>query len=213
MQVTRIEISHLEEHPTLLFACVQTSEGLIGYGETEYAIDPLHGVVHRYAALLPLGKTPFQIDRHWRMIYENADRCGAKGVEMRALSALGFALWDILDQAAGKLRYQLLGGASHDRMPVYNTCAGPVYARALDRSKGIGDGGKLEDLDAFMHRADEFSKMRTWSSPSPSRPRWRPMLPAFASSTHRSSSVIATTGVDCVPSPISVASAKPSASA
>jgi len=158
MHITRIETINLAEHPTLFFTRVHTSDGLIGHGETKYAIDALHGFVHQYAAPLLLGKDPLQIDLHWRTIYENASRCGAKGVEVRGLSALDIALWDILGQAAGMPVYQLLGGASHDRMPVYNTCAGPVYARSLDRAKGVGEGGTLEDLDAFMHRADELAQ-------------------------------------------------------
>jgi L-alanine-DL-glutamate epimerase-like enolase superfamily enzyme len=158
MKITRIETIHLQEHATLLFVRVHTSEGLIGHGETKYAIDALHGFIHQYAAPLLLGKDPLQIDRHWRTIYENTARCGAKGVEVRALSALDVALWDILGQAAGMPIYQVLGGASHDRMPVYNTCAGPVYARSLDRAAGVGKAGTLEDLDAFMHRADELAQ-------------------------------------------------------
>lgn len=112
---------------------------------------------HEYAAPLLLGEDPFQIDRHWRTIYENAARCGAKGVEVRALSAIDVALWDILGQAAGLPIFQLLGGASHDRVPIYNTCVGPIYARSLDRSDGIGRAGVYEDLDAFMTRADELA--------------------------------------------------------
>jgi len=77
---------------------------------------------------------------------------------MRALSALDIALWDLLGQAAGMPLYQMLGGASHDRMPVYNTCAGPVYARSLDRAEGVGQAGVYEDLDAFMTRADELAE-------------------------------------------------------
>jgi L-alanine-DL-glutamate epimerase-like enolase superfamily enzyme len=157
MKITQIETIHLKEHATLLFVRVHTDEGLIGHGETKYAIDALHGFIHQYAAPLLLGKNPLQIDRHWRTIYEAASRCGAKGVEMRALSALDCALWDILGQAAGMPIYQLLGGASHDRMPVYNTCAGPVYARSLNRAEGIGAAGKYEDLEAFTHRADELA--------------------------------------------------------
>ena len=158
MKITRIETIHLQEHATLLFVRVHTDEGLIGHGETKYAIDALHGFIHQYAAPLLLGMDPLQIDRHWRAIYEYTARCGAKGVEMRALSALDGALWDILGQAAGMPIYQVLGGASHDRMPVYNTCAGPVYARSLDRAEGIGVAGALEDLDAFTNRADELAE-------------------------------------------------------
>jgi galactonate dehydratase len=157
MKITRIETIHAREHATLLFVRVHTNEGLIGHGETKYAIDALHGFVHQYAAPLLLGTDPLQIDRHWRTVYDVASRCGAKGVEMRALSALDCALWDILGQAAGMPIYQLLGGASHDRMPVYNTCAGPVYARTLNRAEGVGTAGRFEDLEAFTHRAGELA--------------------------------------------------------
>ena len=157
MRLTRIETVHLAEHATLLFVRLHTDEGLVGHGETKYAPDALHGFIHGYAAPLLLGQDPLRIDRHWRLLYDHAARCGAKGVEVRALSALDIALWDLLGQAAGMPVYQVLGGASHDRMPVYNTCAGPVYARSLDRAEGIGRAGTYEDLDAFMTRADELA--------------------------------------------------------
>jgi L-alanine-DL-glutamate epimerase-like enolase superfamily enzyme len=157
VRLTRIETIHLVEHGNLLFVRLQTDEGIVGHGETKYAPDALRGFIHHYAAPLLLGKDPLQIDRHWRTLYDLTARCGAKGVEIRALSALDVALWDILGQAADMPVYQLLGGASHDRVPVYNTCAGPVYARTLDRAEGIGQAGVYEDLDAFMTRADELA--------------------------------------------------------
>ena len=158
MKLTRIETIHLAEHATLLFVRLHTDEGLVGYGETKYAPAALRGFIHDYAAPLLLGTDPLAIDRHWRTIYEHTIRCGALGVEMRALSALDIALWDILGQATGMPIYQLLGGATHDQMPVYNTCAGPVYARTLDRAVGTGDAGVYEDLDAFMTRAGELAE-------------------------------------------------------
>lgn len=158
MKLTRIETIHLAEHATLLFVRLHTDEGLVGYGETKYAPEALRGFIHDYAAPLLLGTDPLAIDRHRRAIYEYGARCGVLGVEMRALSALDIALWDIFGQAAGMPIYQLLGGASHDRMPVYNTCAGPVYARTLDRAVGKGTAGVYEDLDAFMTRADELAE-------------------------------------------------------
>lgn len=158
MKLTRIETIHLAEHATLLFVRLHTDEGLVGYGETKYAPEALRGFIHDYAAPLLLGSDPLAIDRHWRAIYENGVRCGVLGVEMRALSAIDIALWDILGQAAGMPIYQMLGGASHDRIPVYNTCAGPVYARTLDRAVGKGEAGVYEDLDAFMTRAGELAQ-------------------------------------------------------
>jgi len=141
VKLTRIETIHLGEHANLLFLRLHTDAGLIGHGETKDAPAALEGLIHDYAAPLLLGANPLAIDRHWRTIYELGLRCGVLGMEMRALSAIDIALWDIFGQAVGQPIYQLLGGASHDRVPVYNTCAGPVYARTLDRTAGRGAAG------------------------------------------------------------------------
>ena len=86
-------------------------------------------------------------------------RFGAKGNEMRALSALDVGLWDILGQAAGLPVYQLLGGACRDRIKTYNTCAGPLYGRTLRAGYGITDAaGTLDDLVAFKTDAGELAR-------------------------------------------------------
>lgn len=87
----------------------------------------------------------------------------SSGVETRALSAVDLALWDLFGKACGKPVYQMLGGASRDEIRTYNTCAGYRYARdtrgQVSANWGL-DGrreGPYEDLDAFLHRADELA--------------------------------------------------------
>jgi L-alanine-DL-glutamate epimerase-like enolase superfamily enzyme len=47
---------------------------------------------------------------------------GWAGAEMRALSAVDIALWDLFGKATGQPIYKLLGGASRQSIRIYNTC-------------------------------------------------------------------------------------------
>ncbi len=40
------------------------------------------------------------------------------------------ALWGLFGQATGQPLHQYLGGLSHERVRIYNTCAGYRYIRA-----------------------------------------------------------------------------------
>ena len=47
---------------------------------------------------------------------------GWAGAEMRAISAIDVALWDLAGKSSGVPVYQLLGGASREAIRTYNTC-------------------------------------------------------------------------------------------
>lgn len=158
IRITRIQTIHLAEHPNILLLQIETDEGLIGSADTYYATDAVRGYIHGVASPLLLGKNPLTIEKHWSTLYAASAHCGAKGAEMRGISAIDIALWDILGQAAGMPLYQVLGGACRESIAVYNTCAGPVYGRKLaGDSSGAGDDGRYEDLNAFLNRADELA--------------------------------------------------------
>jgi L-alanine-DL-glutamate epimerase-like enolase superfamily enzyme len=85
------------------------------------------------------------------------------GVETRGRSAIDVALWDLLGKATEQPLYVLLGGLSRPSIRTYNTCAGPRYVRSRpdwstdDWGLGTEAEGPYEDLDAFLHRADELA--------------------------------------------------------
>jgi L-alanine-DL-glutamate epimerase-like enolase superfamily enzyme len=85
------------------------------------------------------------------------------GAEMRGLSAIDIALWDLFGQATGQPIHQLLGGLSRDRIRTYNTCAGYRYVRGhvgqLTDNWGLGGAeGPYEDLDAFLNDAGTLAQ-------------------------------------------------------
>ncbi|TML84323.1 MAG: mandelate racemase/muconate lactonizing enzyme family protein [Actinobacteria bacterium] len=163
MRVTQIDTIRLGELPNLLFVEVRTDEGLVGLGETFFGVQAVEAYVHESAAPYLLGRDPLEIEKHARALDGYVGYAGT-GAERRGASAIDIALWDILGQVAGLPLYQLFGGETRDSVPIYNTCAGYRYVRdrptqSVDNWGVSNDAdGPYEDLDAFLHRADELSE-------------------------------------------------------
>jgi len=162
MKITRLETLRLGEFPNLVWVRVHTDQGLAGLGETSYAAQSVEAYLHEYVAPRVLGRDPLEIEALGRGLTGYLGFRGA-GVETRAASAFDLALWDLYGKVCNQPLYQLLGGASRERVRTYNTCAGYRYIRAAggQSTKNWGlDGsaqGPYEDLDAFLHRADELA--------------------------------------------------------
>ncbi len=143
MHITQIETIRLGQHPQLLWVQVYTSDGLVGLGETFYVPGAVAAVIHDVAAPVLVGEDPLDIERHWHTLFHIANYYGHAGAEMRAISALDIALWDILGQATGQPIHKLLGGTVRDRIRVYNTCA---------------SDGDIDDYTAFHEQAGNLAQ-------------------------------------------------------
>ena len=163
MKITRLETLRLEEFPNLVWLRVHTDQGVSGLGETSYAAQSVEAYLHEYVAPRVLGRDPLEIEALTRSLAGYLGGRGS-GVETRAASAFDIALWDLYGKVCNQPLYQVLGGASRPRVRTYNTCAGYRYIRAAggQSTKNWGlDGssqGPYEDLDAFLHRADELAQ-------------------------------------------------------
>jgi len=162
LKITKIETIHVGEFANILFVRIHTDEGLVGLGDTYYTPAATRAFIHDVGAPMLLGHDPRDVDWHFRRMYDATHVYGNRGNEMRGISALDVAMWDIFGQAAGMPLYRALGGGCREKIRIYNTCAGPLYARSTpgvpSQSPAPSAGtGRYEDLDAFLHRADELA--------------------------------------------------------
>ena len=163
MKINRLETLRLAEFPNLVWLRVHTDEGVTGLGETSYAAQSVEAYLHEYVAPRVLGRDPLEVESLARSVSPYVG-WRASGVETRAGSALDLALWDLYGKVVNQPLYQALGGASRQRVRTYNTCAGYRYVRGAggQSTKNWGLDGKshgpYEDLDAFLHRADELAQ-------------------------------------------------------
>ncbi len=139
MKIARIETIRVAEQPQIIWVQVYTDTGLVGLGETYYAPTVVQAAVHDFFGPLLIGRDPFEIERHWEAMFRLSDHAGFGGAEMRAISALDMALWDIKGQAAQMPIYELLGGAVRKRIRVYAT--GIPYEGAADLARQLLDEG------------------------------------------------------------------------
>ena len=173
--------------PGLLALRVHTDAGtvggtpVIGHGETYYVPTAAAAVIHDFMAPRLLGSDARAIESHWRFLYERMTAFGGTGAELRALSAVDLALWDIAGQLAEQPVWRLLGGPVRDAVPVYNSCGGPFYGRSNRKTPsasgwpGHGDPGQpgpLEDNWASMNSPADLAEelvalgykgMKLWS--------------------------------------------------
>jgi L-alanine-DL-glutamate epimerase-like enolase superfamily enzyme len=100
---------------------VNTDAGVYGIGET-YPRNPVEAaMIHNTASAL-IGRDPRDIERIWADLYRTFDFQVAGGTEIRSLSAIDLALWDLLGKSLNTPVFRLIGGRANPRVRLYNTC-------------------------------------------------------------------------------------------
>jgi len=171
VRITAIETTVPPAYGThLMMMRIHTDAGIVGHGESFILGHAMASVIHDYYSQRLLGADAIAIESHWRFLYERMANIGVRGTELRALSAIDQALWDILGQVAGLPVYRLLGGPVRERIPVYNSCANPAYSIHKNRTDpgrkrsgwpgmgSVGQPGPISDSYNYFHNPVELAQ-------------------------------------------------------
>ncbi|MEZ4671480.1 MAG: galactonate dehydratase [Anaerolineae bacterium] len=133
MKITRLETLFVK--PRWLFLKVHTDEGIVGLGEpiVEGRAQTVATAVHEIGRYL-IGQDPRRIEHHWQAIYRGQFYRGG-AVLCSALSGIEQALWDIMGKWLGQPIYQLLGGATRDKIRMYGWVHGGSFGEYVESAK------------------------------------------------------------------------------
>ncbi|MBR9999680.1 MAG: mandelate racemase/muconate lactonizing enzyme family protein [Cyclobacteriaceae bacterium] len=130
---------------------VHTSAGITGLGETYPFTRSQVGAVKDLVSVI-IGKDPRDIEGIWKSLYTRAAFNVTGGAEMRIISAIDIALWDILGKYYKAPLYRLLGGKARENIHVYNT------------TNGIGDWTNEKDIERITEffLGNGIKAMKIW---------------------------------------------------
>jgi galactonate dehydratase len=119
MKITKVESVRFKKGG-FMWVRIYTDNGLVGVGETYNGTNSEIGVLKDRAHYL-IGKDPRNLEQIWKELYRQMAFQVTGGAEMRILSAINMAQWDLLGKSLGVPVYMLLGGKAQEKMRVYNT--------------------------------------------------------------------------------------------
>lgn len=101
---------------------IQTSNGLRGLGTVGGGKGKLaRPIIEEQFRNLLVGQNPFNIELLWEQMFRASQFYGRRGAVIEVMSGVDIALWDLAGKAAEQPVYNLLGGRTRERIPVYVT--------------------------------------------------------------------------------------------
>src|ERR1700760_1739575 len=123
LQIARVETFLFDPGTAknLLFCRVETEDGLHGWGEAYVTLgkEPVIQQCLQEMAKYVIGRSALNIRHTGQIMFEDFAIRRASLDLLSAWSALEIAMWDIVAKRAGLPLYNILGGASRERVRVY----------------------------------------------------------------------------------------------
>src|SRR5437588_12022068 len=146
MKIARIEtfILGTGSSKDLLFCRVETEDGLYGWGEAYVTHGKEKVVDDSIEAMEPhvIGRSAFNIRHTGQIMFEDFAIRRISLELMAAWSAIEIASWDIIGKRAGLPVYNLIGGASRERVRVYAN----GWSRGATIEEGVERGLKVQEM-------------------------------------------------------------------
>ena len=144
------------KHRTAHLVEIETDEGITGWGECfgpgNIALANKY-IVEKVIQPLIIGEDPSNKEYIWHKVYNLLRDSGQKGMPIQALSGIDIALWDILAKKAKLPLYQLLGGKTNNKIPVYG------YGMMLQK-KSVEELCELFKKEANQIKEKNFKAMK-----------------------------------------------------
>ena len=144
------------KHRTTHLVEIETDEGITGWGECfgpgNIALANKY-IVEKVIQPLIIGEDPINKEYIWHKVYNLLRDSGQKGMPIQALSGIDIALWDILAKKAKLPLYQLLGGKTNSKIPVYG------YGMMLQK-KSVEELCELFKKEANQIKEKNFKAMK-----------------------------------------------------
>ncbi len=171
--IIEIETLRPSFQPNVTLLRLRSADGHEALGEAFFAASAVEAYLHDHMAPVLLGLADPTPERVSAVLTPYVGFQGG-GVETRALGAVDIALWDLQGRRAQLPVVDLLGGAVRERVPVYNTCAGPGYVSRSSRQHSSNWGlehSRYDDLRGFLEQpaalarelaAEGLTGMKVW---------------------------------------------------
>ncbi|ELY63257.1 galactonate dehydratase [Natrinema versiforme] len=137
-----VDYELFEVPPRWLFLRVETADGTVGWGEpvVEGRARTVRTAVEELLENYLLGKDPRRIEDHWQAMYRGGFYRGGP-VLMSAIAGVDQALWDIKGKQLGVPVHDLLGGATRDRIRVYQWIGGDRPSDVAEQARAQVEAG------------------------------------------------------------------------
>ena len=109
---------------------VELASGHVGVG-VSIGGAPACFIIENHLARFVEGQDVRNTELMWDQMWRGTINYGRKGLPIQAISAVDLAIWDALGKALGQPVYQLLGGKTKERLPIYCTSTRPELSKEL----------------------------------------------------------------------------------